>query len=138
MLDRAVECCPNQTELWLALAKLETYENAKKVGYPLVHGCAHARVHTLCKFFSCVCVCVRVCVCVLALQLLTFGWKANIGTFLMMAEAPPSSPPACGAAGAAMPAPKHKPRCHHAPPPFSWAGCCFEVNCNVRKITKYC
>ena len=32
MLDRAVECCPNQTELWLALAKLETYENAKKVG----------------------------------------------------------------------------------------------------------
>lgn len=31
MLDRAVECCPNQTELWLALAKLETYENAKKV-----------------------------------------------------------------------------------------------------------
>ena len=26
-----MECCPNQTELWLALAKLETYENAKKV-----------------------------------------------------------------------------------------------------------
>jgi pre-mRNA-processing factor 6 len=32
MLDRAVECCPNQVDLWLALAKLETYENAKKVG----------------------------------------------------------------------------------------------------------
>ncbi len=31
MLDRAVECCPNQVELWLALAKLETYDNAKKV-----------------------------------------------------------------------------------------------------------
>lgn len=31
MLDRAVECCPNQVDLWLALAKLETYENAKKV-----------------------------------------------------------------------------------------------------------
>ena len=31
LLDRAVECCPNQVDLWLALAKLETYENAKKV-----------------------------------------------------------------------------------------------------------
>lgn len=26
-----VECCPGSTELWLALAKLETYENARKV-----------------------------------------------------------------------------------------------------------
>ncbi len=31
LLDRAVECCPNQVDLWLALAKLETYDNAKKV-----------------------------------------------------------------------------------------------------------
>ena len=31
LLSRAVECCPNQVDLWLALAKLETYEQAKKV-----------------------------------------------------------------------------------------------------------
>lgn len=31
LLSRAVECCPQHVELWLALAKLETYENAKKV-----------------------------------------------------------------------------------------------------------
>ena len=31
LLNTAVECCPNQVELWLALAKLESYENAKKV-----------------------------------------------------------------------------------------------------------
>ena len=31
MLGRAVECCPTAVELWLALAKLETYENARKV-----------------------------------------------------------------------------------------------------------
>ena len=27
----AVECCPLSVELWLALAKLEDYENARKV-----------------------------------------------------------------------------------------------------------
>jgi pre-mRNA-processing factor 6 len=26
-----VECCPQHTELWLALAQLESYENARKV-----------------------------------------------------------------------------------------------------------
>jgi hypothetical protein len=31
LLSRAVECCPTHVELWLALAKLESYENAKKV-----------------------------------------------------------------------------------------------------------
>ena len=31
MLTRAVECCPLSVELWLALARLETYENARKV-----------------------------------------------------------------------------------------------------------
>ncbi|PIO30272.1 hypothetical protein AB205_0028180, partial [Aquarana catesbeiana] len=31
MLSRAVECCPTSVELWLALARLETYENARKV-----------------------------------------------------------------------------------------------------------
>ena len=31
LLNTAVDCCPNQVELWLALAKLESYENAKKV-----------------------------------------------------------------------------------------------------------
>lgn len=31
MLSRAVECCPHSTELWLALAKLEDYHNARKV-----------------------------------------------------------------------------------------------------------
>jgi len=31
LLGRAVECCPTAVELWLALAKLETYENARKV-----------------------------------------------------------------------------------------------------------
>ena len=31
LLGRAVECCPSSTELWLALARLETYENARKV-----------------------------------------------------------------------------------------------------------
>ena len=31
LLARAVECCPSSTELWLALARLETYENARKV-----------------------------------------------------------------------------------------------------------
>jgi pre-mRNA-processing factor 6 len=31
LLSRAVECCPTHVELWLALAKLETYDNAKKV-----------------------------------------------------------------------------------------------------------
>lgn len=41
LLSRAVECCPTHVELWLALAKLETYENAKKVG-----------------------LCVRLCMCV--------------------------------------------------------------------------
>ncbi|KAK9864076.1 hypothetical protein WJX84_010213, partial [Apatococcus fuscideae] len=30
MLNRAVECCPQHTELWLALARLENYENSKK------------------------------------------------------------------------------------------------------------
>ncbi len=32
LLSRAVECCPQAVELWLALARLETYENARKVG----------------------------------------------------------------------------------------------------------
>jgi pre-mRNA-processing factor 6 len=32
LLSRAVECCPTHVELWLALAKLESYDNAKKVG----------------------------------------------------------------------------------------------------------
>lgn len=31
LLARAVECCPQHVELWLALARLETYENARKV-----------------------------------------------------------------------------------------------------------
>jgi pre-mRNA-processing factor 6 len=31
MLSRAVECCPQSVELWLALARLETYDNARKV-----------------------------------------------------------------------------------------------------------
>jgi pre-mRNA-processing factor 6 len=31
LLSRAVECCPTSVELWLALARLETYENARKV-----------------------------------------------------------------------------------------------------------
>ncbi|XXG85542.1 hypothetical protein AAC387_Pa11g0601 [Persea americana] len=31
LLSRAVECCPLHVELWLALARLETYEQAKKV-----------------------------------------------------------------------------------------------------------
>ena len=31
LLGRAVECCPTSVELWCALAKLETYENARKV-----------------------------------------------------------------------------------------------------------
>lgn len=33
LLSRAVECCPAHVELWLALAKLESYDNAKKVNY---------------------------------------------------------------------------------------------------------
>jgi tetratricopeptide (TPR) repeat protein len=31
LLGRAVECCQHSTDLWLALAHLETYENARKV-----------------------------------------------------------------------------------------------------------
>ena len=31
LLSRAVECCPQHVELWLALARLETYENARAV-----------------------------------------------------------------------------------------------------------
>lgn len=31
LLKRAVECCSQHVELWLALARLETYENAKLV-----------------------------------------------------------------------------------------------------------
>lgn len=31
LLSRAVECCPQHVDLWLALARLESYENAKKV-----------------------------------------------------------------------------------------------------------
>lgn len=31
MLSRAVECCPTSVELWLALARLENYENARRV-----------------------------------------------------------------------------------------------------------
>lgn len=31
MQSRAVECCPQHVELWLALAKLETYKNAQKI-----------------------------------------------------------------------------------------------------------
>jgi hypothetical protein len=31
LLSRATECCPTHVELWLALAKLENYANAKKV-----------------------------------------------------------------------------------------------------------
>lgn len=31
LLSRAVECCNTSVELWLALARLETYENARKV-----------------------------------------------------------------------------------------------------------
>jgi hypothetical protein len=31
LLSHAVECIPTSVEMWLALAKLETYENAKKV-----------------------------------------------------------------------------------------------------------
>ena len=38
LLSRAVECCPQAVELWLALARLETYENARKVGGGRVSG----------------------------------------------------------------------------------------------------
>jgi hypothetical protein len=31
MLARAVECVPHSVDMWLALARLETYENARKV-----------------------------------------------------------------------------------------------------------
>ena len=31
LLYRAVKCVPDSTDLWLALAKLETYENARTV-----------------------------------------------------------------------------------------------------------
>lgn len=31
MLSRAVECCPTSVEVWLALARLESYDNARKV-----------------------------------------------------------------------------------------------------------
>jgi len=31
LLSRAVECCNQSVDLWLALARLETYENARKV-----------------------------------------------------------------------------------------------------------
>ncbi len=31
MLARAVECVPHSVEMWLALAKLETHENARRV-----------------------------------------------------------------------------------------------------------
>jgi len=31
LLYKAIECVPYHTEIWLALAKLETYANAKKV-----------------------------------------------------------------------------------------------------------
>ena len=31
LLSRAVECCPTSVDLWLALAKLEKYDNARKV-----------------------------------------------------------------------------------------------------------
>ena len=31
MQARAVECCPDQADLWIALVRLETYANAKKV-----------------------------------------------------------------------------------------------------------
>ena len=31
LLGRAVECCPGHVELWLALAHLESYDNAQKV-----------------------------------------------------------------------------------------------------------
>lgn len=35
LLSRAVECCPTHVELWLALARLESYDNAKKVQYEI-------------------------------------------------------------------------------------------------------
>ena len=31
LLARATECCPQHVELWLALARLETTENGRKV-----------------------------------------------------------------------------------------------------------
>lgn len=31
MLGRAVECVPHNVDMWLALARLETYDNAQKV-----------------------------------------------------------------------------------------------------------
>ena len=31
MLGRAVECVPHSVDMWLALARLETYQNARKV-----------------------------------------------------------------------------------------------------------
>jgi len=31
LLYKAVECVPYQTDIWLALAKLEIYQNAKKI-----------------------------------------------------------------------------------------------------------
>ena len=50
LLARAVECCPQHTELWLALARLETYENARKVP-PARLGRNLARVPFLSSFF---------------------------------------------------------------------------------------
>ena len=43
LLGRAVECCPLSVELWLALAKLEDYENARKVWYSSVY-MYHSRI----------------------------------------------------------------------------------------------
>ncbi len=41
MLGLAVECCPTSSELWLALARLETYERARTV-----LNTAHAHIPT--------------------------------------------------------------------------------------------
>lgn len=48
LLSRAVECCPTHVELWLALAKLESYDNAKKVG---MHALSSQQHCLCCRLF---------------------------------------------------------------------------------------
>ena len=53
MLARAVECVPHSVEMWLALAKLETHENARYSRsleeYDLTLGNLNKRISTLYK-----------------------------------------------------------------------------------------
>lgn len=50
MLSRSVECCPLSTELWLALAKLETYTNARKVGFSSFGNYLSVKFHDIVEF----------------------------------------------------------------------------------------